>query len=134
MHKGLIGATVRRRLFSGLNHAKFAGPFVSRDKVDRHSTRLMSPVSSSASAKRRFAHPADETFETLPIARSSCCCGSKTPGGPLDSDKFERKAHREIAELKARSRIRQLEAEQRQLQRSQPVPTEEMTANPEQKL
>lgn len=52
----------------------------------------------------------------------------------MDSDKFERKAHREIAELKARSRIRQLEAEQRQLQENQPGPTQNMTTEPEQKL
>jgi len=45
----------------------------------------------------------------------------------LDSDKFEREAHREIAELKARSRIRQLEAEQRQLQQTQPSRMEDMT-------
>ena len=53
------------------------------------------------------------------------------PGGPLDSDDFECQAHKEIAELKARSRIRQLEAEQRQLQQSQPIPTVDMTTKPE---
>jgi len=52
----------------------------------------------------------------------------------LDSDEFEREAHKEIAELKARSRIRQLEIEQRQLQKNQPIPTENMTAKPEQQL
>jgi len=51
----------------------------------------------------------------------------------LDSDEFEREAHREIAELKARSRIRQLEAEQRELQENQPIPTVDMTAKPEQR-
>jgi len=63
-------------------------------------------------------------------ARSQCC-GGKIPGGPLDSDEFERKAHKEIAELKARSRIRQLEEEQ---QKNQPTPTEEMTTKLEQQL
>jgi len=48
----------------------------------------------------------------------------------LDSDEFEREAHKEIAELKAKSRIRQLEAEQRQLQQNQPTPTENMTTKP----
>jgi len=56
------------------------------------------------------------------------------PGGPLDSNKFELKAHREIAELKERSRIRQLEEEQRRIQENQPSPTEGMTIEPEQKL
>ena len=55
------------------------------------------------------------------------------PGGPLDSDKFELEAHREIAELKARSRIRQLEAEQRRMQENQPRPTEDMTTETEHK-
>jgi len=50
----------------------------------------------------------------------------------LDSDEFEREAHKEIAELKARSRIRQLEVEQQQLQKNQPTPTKNMTAKPEQ--
>lgn len=54
------------------------------------------------------------------------------PGGPLDSDKFEREVHREIAELKGRSRIRQLEAEQRQVQQNQPSPTQDMTAKSDQ--
>jgi len=49
----------------------------------------------------------------------------------LDSDEFERKAHKEIAELKARSRIRQLEEEQ---QKNQTTPTEEMTTKLEQQL
>lgn len=53
------------------------------------------------------------------------------PGGPLDSDDFEREAHKEIAELKARSRIRQLEAERQQLQQNQPTPTGDMTTKPE---
>jgi hypothetical protein len=72
-------------------------------------------------------------FRTLFIARSQCC-GNKVPGGPLDSDEFEREAHREIAELKARSRIRQLEAEERRLQQNQPTPLEDMTTKPEQQL
>ena len=115
---------------------KIYSPIVTRDKADRRSTRPMTmPVSSSASTKRQFAHPADELFERyILIVRSNRCCGSNVPGGPLDSDKFERQAHREISELKERSRIRQLEAEQRQLQRDQPGPTQEMTTNPEQKL
>lgn len=70
-------------------------------------------------------------FRTLLIARS-CCCGDKIPGGPLDSDKFEREAHREIAELKARSRIRQLEAEQQKQQQKQPGPMKDMTTKSEQ--
>ncbi|KAF9653783.1 hypothetical protein BDM02DRAFT_1069890 [Thelephora ganbajun] len=69
-------------------------------------------------------------YETSLIASSRCCRG-KTLGGPLDSDTFEREAHKEIAELKARSRIRQLEAEQRRLQQNQPTPAEDMTAKPE---
>jgi hypothetical protein len=31
-------------------------------------------------------------------------------GGPLDNDDFERETHREIAELKTRTRIREVEA------------------------
>jgi len=52
----------------------------------------------------------------------------------LNSDKFERDVHREIAELKARSRIRQLDEEQRQLQKNQPTPTEGMSTKPEPQL
>ena len=49
----------------------------------------------------------------------------------MDNDEFEREAHKEIAELKAKSRIRQLEAEKRQLQQKQPAPTDDMTTIPE---
>ena len=76
-----------------------------------------------------FTHPADKVWD--PIIARSRCCGSKVPGGPLDSDEFEREAHKEIAELKAKSRIRQIEAEQRRLQQNQPTPTEDMTTKPE---
>lgn len=99
------------------------------DKVARPMIRI--PV--SASGKDRCVGPRIPLMRsrTLSIARSRCC-GSKVPGGPLDSDKFEREAHREIAELKARSRIRQLETEQRELRKNQPTPTGDMTTKPEQ--
>ena len=126
---GLVGAFVRRRsFFSPRLSAEPVGPlslsFV-LDKADRCSTRPTIPVSTLPGASRRPCPPLIRS-RTLSIA-SSRCCGSKVPGGPLESDKFEREAHREIAELKARSRIRQLEAEQRQLQQTQPTCTGDMT-------
>ena len=97
-------------------------------KAERHATYPRIPVGTKAH-RARSRTPLIR-FGTQFIARSRCC-GSKVPGGPLESDEFEREAHKEIAELKAKSRIRQLEAEQRQLQKNQPARTEDMTTKPE---
>lgn len=98
-----------------------------RGKAERHATRLMILVGSQGCR----AHSRIPLIRFLaPLIARSRCCGSNVPGGPLDSDDFEREAYKEIAERRAKSRLLQLEAEQRKLQENQPIPTEGMTTKP----
>jgi len=127
--RGVVGAFVRRPSFFSLRAGAepAAGPlfFVLIRWIGIRLVRRFQSVLRQAHRPRSCVGPLIK-FRT-PLKGRSWCCGSKVPGGPLNSDKFEREAHKEIAELKARSRIRQLEAETRELQQNQPTPTGDMT-------